>query len=37
VNVVFINMNALPNPPMDPEGGYIPYVGTGAKRALLVD
>jgi hypothetical protein len=37
VNVVFLNVNALPNPPLDPEGGYIPYVGTGAKVPLLVN
>jgi hypothetical protein len=37
VNVVFLNMTALPNPPLDPDGGYIPYVGTGSKVPLLVN
>lgn len=37
VNVVFLNPKALPDPPMDPEGHYIPYVGSGRKVPLLVN
>jgi hypothetical protein len=35
--VVFINQNALPDPPLDPAGKYIPYTGTGPKVPLLVN
>lgn len=37
VNIVFINLAALPDPPLDPDGGYIPFVGTGQKVPLLVN
>jgi hypothetical protein len=37
LNVVFINQNALPDPPLDPAGKYIPYTGTGPKVPLLVN
>ena len=37
VNVVFINQAALPDPPLDPSGKYIPYTGTGPKVPLLVN
>jgi hypothetical protein len=37
VNVVFINQNALPDPPLDPTGKYIPFTGTGPKVPLLVN
>lgn len=37
VNVVFLNPAALPEPPLDPTGHYIPYVGSGRKVAQLVD
>lgn len=37
VNVIFLNIDALPNPPQDEEGHYIPYVGSGKKIPLLVN
>jgi hypothetical protein len=37
VTLIFLNPKALPDPPMDPDGHYIPYTGSGAKRALLVN
>jgi Flp pilus assembly protein TadG len=37
VNVIFINQAALPDPPLDPNGKYIPYRGAGPKVPLLVD
>jgi hypothetical protein len=37
VKIIFLNANALPNPPLDAEGGYIPYTGSGAKVPLLVN
>lgn len=37
VKVIFLNPNALPDPPLDPDGKYIPYVGNGKKHLLLVD
>lgn len=37
VNVIFLNTKALANPPLDPDGGYIPYTGSGPKLPLLVN
>ncbi|WP_165372476.1 Tad domain-containing protein [Nocardioides iriomotensis] len=37
VKVIFLNPKALPDPPLDPNGNYIPYVGAGKKSLLLVD
>jgi hypothetical protein len=37
VNVVFINPSALPDPPLDANGKYIPYTGTGSKVAILIN
>ena len=37
VNVIFLNIKALPNPPLDKNGQYIPYAGSGKKIALLVN
>lgn len=37
VTLVFLNPKALPDPPLDKNGKYIPYTGTGKKVALLVN
>ena len=37
VNLIFLNPKALPNPPLDPNGKYIPYTGSGDKVPLLVN
>jgi hypothetical protein len=37
VNVIFLNLKALPNPPLDENGQYIPYAGSGKKIPLLVN
>ena len=37
VTLVFINPKALPHPPLDKNGKYIPYTGTGKKVPLLVN
>lgn len=37
VKVIFLNPGALPDPPLDADGKYIPYVGNGKKHLLLVD
>jgi hypothetical protein len=37
VTLVFLNPKALPNPPLDKNGKYIPYTGTGKKVPLLVN
>ena len=35
VQVIFLNPNALPNPPV--KNGTINYIGSGAKVPLLVN
>jgi len=37
VNVIFLNQKALTDPPLDPNGQYIPYTGSGPKVPLLVN
>lgn len=37
INIIFLNPNALPDPPLDPNGKYIPYTGSGRKAVLLVN
>jgi len=37
VTLIFINPKALPHPPLDTNGKYIPYTGTGRKVPLLVN
>lgn len=37
LNVIFLNPAALPDPPLDPDGHFIPFVGSGAKVPLLVN
>lgn len=37
IQVIFLNPKALPDPPLDADGRYIPYVGTGSKVPLLVN
>jgi hypothetical protein len=37
VTLVFINPKALPRPPLDKNGKYIPYAGSGKKVPLLID
>jgi hypothetical protein len=37
VTLIFINPHALPNPPLDKNGKYIPYTGTGKKVPLLIN
>lgn len=37
VSLVFINPTALPNPPLEKNGKYVPYDGLGTKVPLLVN
>jgi hypothetical protein len=37
VTLIFINPKALPNPPLDKNGKYIPYTGTGKRVPLLIN
>lgn len=37
VQIVFLNPDSLYEPPIDPDGKYIPYVGSGKKSLLLVN
>jgi hypothetical protein len=37
VTLIFINPKALPNAPLDKNGRYTPYSGTGTKVPLLVN
>jgi hypothetical protein len=37
VTLVFINPAALPDPPLEPNGQYLPYSGVGPKVPLLVN
>ncbi len=37
VTVIFINPKALPNPPLDKDGNYTPYTGSGPKVPMLVN
>lgn len=37
VKIIFLNPSSLPDPPLDANGKYIPYVGSGTKHLLLVD
>lgn len=37
MSIIFLNQAALPDPPLDPDGNYIPYTGTGVKQPMLVN